>query len=82
MEIQRPGDGWRRVSPPYPRPMWVRLGGLWRPGWVLVWWQDAEGNWYAWGKHGGERGVAAAWALWVYDPGTIKPRDGDEPPPG
>jgi hypothetical protein len=61
--------------------MWVRVGGRWRKGWVQTWYFDDDGGRFAWATY--DDGTAwGKWALFRYEPETMRPRDGDEPPAG
>lgn len=71
----------RRVSPRYQPSVWVRIDGRWREGYVQVWYQDTDAQWYAWAFRDAGK-IAYVPALFRYDPETMKPKDGDQPPDG
>lgn len=76
---------WRRVTENalptrHPR-VWVRVDGVWCRG-AVVYWQRDSGGWAVWTQHElPEQRNDWTWHEWFrYDPETMRPRTGDEPP--
>ena len=70
----------------YPRllprhsPIWIHVAGAWRRGHVLRWIR-VDGRWLAWADHDNPDGYAwPTHGMYVYNPATIRPRHGGEPP--
>jgi len=85
-EAEFPPTSLPRVPPRHPE-VWIQADGRWWPGRVTSWvWvpRPAPGRWVVWaswrGDAGSEVGSVRAWL--VYDPETIRVRDGDEAPGG
>lgn len=72
-----PSTSLPRIEPKAPL-VWIRIDGRWREGRITKWVKDGE-RWLVWTSYQADRPYAAhAWLL--YDPETIRPRDGDAPP--
>ena len=70
--------------PPRHEAIWVRAGGEWRKGWIWHW-TRYEYRWAVWAQHAWSKPWGCpAWSEFRtlrYDPETIRPRHGAEPPP-
>ena len=69
----------KRYWPRYPAAVWIRIDGAWRPGHVFVQLRTRDG-WAMWTQYDAEGVPWPAWAMFAYDPQTIRPRDSDTPP--
>jgi hypothetical protein len=64
----------RRHEPGH-RYVWIRVGGVWRPGVVVAWFRE-EAGWCCWVQHGHPEGRPwPMFAMYLYDTETIIPRD-------
>lgn len=64
----------RRCEPGHPY-VWIRVGGVWRSGFVVAWFRQ-DTCWCCWVQH--DHPEDRPWPMfemYVYDPETIVPRD-------
>ena len=64
----------RRYEPRRPYA-WIRVGGVWRSGFVVAWFRQ-DACWCCWVQHDHPEGRPwPMFEMYVYDPETIVPRD-------
>ncbi len=66
----------RRV-PPRHAPVWVRIAGTWHRGLIQYWIMPASGSWEVMITADEPPGGLPWQGRYIYDPATIRPRDGD-----
>jgi hypothetical protein len=77
-----PGVAWReRRTGPRHAAVWVRIGGQWRKGRIIEWVTEQGAPGWDCVILADEPAGGVPWqGRYVYDPATIRRRDGDTPP--
>ena len=77
-----PGIAWReRRAGPRHAAVWIRIRGQWRKGRIIEWITDPGGVGWDCLILADEPFSGVPWqGRYIYDPATIRPRDGDTPP--